>query len=213
LVKKSQAIVIKSFPYGNSSLISRLILEDGQKLSIIVKGAKNIKNNKSIIFQSTNLINITYYYRESREIQIHKESELINNFYHIKKSFNSLKYALCVVDIIDKATPKNYNDINMYDITLQSLNKIEFKENYKIIFILFLIAFSYHNGYTINSFSNCHYSVALDLLKRENNENDISHFGNFFQSLDIDETIRTILMEIRNNISEISKVKSLKFIN
>lgn len=213
MIKKSQAIVIKSIPYGNSSLISRLILDDGQKLSIIVKGAKNIKNNKSIIFQSMNFINITYYYRESREIQIHKDSDLTNNFNYIKKNFNSLKYALSIIDIIDKATPNNYNDINMYNITLQSLKKIESKENYKIIFILFLIAFSHHNGYSINSFNSCSYSKVLDLLKVENNESDINNFCNFFESLDINETIRIILMEIRNNINEISKVKSLKFIN
>ena len=213
MIRKAQAIVIKSFPYGNSSIISRLILDDGEKISLIVKGAKNIKNNLSIIFQSMNVINISYYFKESRDIQIHKESELINNFKNIKKNFNSLKYALCIVDIIDKATPKNYNDVNMYNITLQSLKKIDTKENYKIIFILFLIAFSYHNGYSISYLNNYPHENVLKLLRSENSQIEINRFQSLFRSLDINEIIRVILMETKNNINEISKVKSLKFIN
>ena len=213
MIRKAQAIVIKSFPYGNSSIISRLILDDGEKISLIVKGAKNIKNNLSIIFQSMNVINISYYFKESRDIQIHKESELINNFKNIKKNFNSLKYALCIVDIIDKATPKNYNDVNMYNITLQSLKKIDSKENYKIIFILFLIAFSHHNGYSTSCLNDYPHENVLKLLRNEDGKIEIKRFQSLFTSLDVNETIRVILMEIKNNINEITKVKSLKFVN
>ena len=40
MIIQSKALVIKSFPYGETSLISRVLLESGHKLSIMIKGAK-----------------------------------------------------------------------------------------------------------------------------------------------------------------------------
>ena len=86
MIVKNQAIVIKSFSYGDTSLISRLILNDGNKISLLIKGAKSITSNKSALFQPLNLIDIDYYHKDSRDIQIYKEATLINGFKDIRKS-------------------------------------------------------------------------------------------------------------------------------
>ena len=91
MIIKSKAIVIKAFPYGETSLISRVLIDNGQKLSIMIKGAKSLKSNKTALFQSMNLIHMTYYHKENREMQLFKEGHLIDSFPHIKKAFESMK--------------------------------------------------------------------------------------------------------------------------
>ena len=110
MILKNQAIVIKSFPYGDTSLISRLILSDGNKISLLIKGAISMKSNKSALFQPLNLINIDYYHKDTRYIQIYKEGTLINGFISLRKSFDCIKYSLSMIDIIDKTLAKHTND-------------------------------------------------------------------------------------------------------
>ena len=128
MIIKSNAIVINSFSYGESSIISRLILDNGEKISIIIKGAKNIKSGKVALFQSMNLINIDYYHKNTRDIQLFKEGSLVNGFLNIKKHFESIKYGLCIIDFINKALPKQYKDKLMFDIVSNSLSRINPKE-------------------------------------------------------------------------------------
>ena len=216
MIIKSKAIVIKSFSYGESSLISRVLIDNGQKLSLIIKGAKSLKSNKSALFQSLNFIEIQYYQKDNREIQLFKEGYLIKSFRNVKKTFESMKYSLAMIDIIDKVLPKDYQDIIMFEIMLQSLDQIEDNVNCKLIFIVFLILFSHYNGYSIKDFD-------IDYLKSDTLTKIFSHssgqqneYLQLLQSINnIDSTnlIEKLLLFIRMHIPEIKNVKSLKFIN
>ena len=150
MITKSTAIVIKSFSYSDTSLISRLLLDSGEKMSIMIKGAKSMKSNKSALFQSMNFIKMDYYYRENREMQMLKEGSLIDGFSYLKNNFEIIKYSLCIIDIIDKALPKEYKDSKMFDITYKCLKSMNDRKNHKMIFIFFLLSFSHYNGYTVN---------------------------------------------------------------
>ena len=85
MIIKAKAIVIKSFSYGETSLISRLLLNSGEKTSIMIKGAKSLKSNKTALFQSMNFIRMDYYHKDTRDIQLFKEGSLINGFLELKK--------------------------------------------------------------------------------------------------------------------------------
>ena len=215
MIHQSKAIVIKSFSYSESSLISRILLDNGEKLSIMIKGAKNLKNNKSILFESMNFINFNYYHKDNRDIQLFKEGELINNFSALKSNFETMKYGLCIIDIIDKALPKQYKDYQMFNIAYNCLNKIDNNENHKITFLFFLLSFSHYNGYSINNinFNTFQSDKALDLFINADNDNDYKEIIALMNDMDLDALIKKTLLVIKSYIPEISYVKSLKFIN
>ena len=216
MIIKSKAIVIKSFSYGETSLISRLILDSGQKLSLMIKGAKSLKSNKTALFQSLNFISMDYYNKENRDIQLFKEGVLIDGFQGVKKTFESIKYGLCMIDIIDKALPKDYQDKFMFEILYKCLNKTNNNEDYKIMFIFFLLLFSHHNGYSIKE-------LEVDFLEDNDvtkifNQSDVNQnqYAKLFKSMNktsMDDLIHQLLLFIRTHIPEIRNVKSLKFIN
>ena len=211
MIVKSKAIVIKSFSYSDTSLISRLLLDSGEKITIMIKGAKSIKSNKSALFQSMNFIKMDYYYRENRDMQTFKEGNLISSFSHLKNNFETMKYGLCIIDIIDKALPKEYKDSQMFEIAYKCLRLIDDKKNYKIIFIFFLLSFSHYNGYSINQsqFNAFKPDEALNLFI-------LDDYDKIIQSMkknDLDKLIKKILSFIQSHILEIKNVKSLKFVN
>ena len=70
MIINTDAIVLKTFSYGETSLISRCFTKDKGKISFIIKGAKSKKNFISPYFQPLSFINIIYKENEKRELQI-----------------------------------------------------------------------------------------------------------------------------------------------
>ncbi len=206
MIVKNQAIVIKSFPYGDTSLISRLILNDGNKISLLIKGAISIKSNKGALFQPLNLIEIDYYYKETRDIQIYKEGTLINGFMNLRKSFDSIKYSLSMIDIIDKTLAKHNHENIIFNLLENCLLKMSNKYNKKIVFIYFLLLYSHYSGYSIASLN--YQSNNIDL----SNNMEYDKLEQLIMNYKHDYIIKELIYLIGLNINEIKNVKSLRFL-
>ena len=206
MILKNQAIVIKSFFYGDTSLISRLILNDGNKISLLIKGATSMKSNKSALFQPLNLINIDYYYKDTRDIQIYKEGTLISGFMNLRKSFDCIKYSLCMIDIIDKTLAKYSNEDIIFNLLHDCLIKMN-NDNKKIVFIYFLLLYSYYSGYSITNLN--YQSSNIDF----SNNFEYKNLEELVKTYDHNYIIKEMIYLISLNINEIKNVKSLRFIN
>ena len=206
MIVKNQAIVIKSFPYGDTSLISRLILNDGNKISLLIKGAISIKSNKGALFQPLNLIEIDYYSKETRDIQIYKEGTLINGFMNLRKSFDSIKYSLSMIDIIDKTLAKHNHENIIFNLLENCLLKMSNKYNKKIVFIYFLLLYSHYSGYSIASLN--YQSNNIDL----SNNMEYDKLEQLIMNYKHDYIIKELIYLIGLNINEIKNVKSLRFL-
>ena len=75
----SNAVVLRTIPFSDTSLICRLFTKEKGKISIMAKGARRKKNPLSSILESGNIIKLQYLYKENRDIQILKEASLDSN--------------------------------------------------------------------------------------------------------------------------------------
>jgi len=66
MIIHTPAIVLKSFPYGDTSLIARCFSEDKGKISLIIKGARSRKSPKSAQFQPLSYVDVIYYNKLSK---------------------------------------------------------------------------------------------------------------------------------------------------
>ena len=60
MIKNSIAIVLKRFPYSETSLIARCFVKDLGKVSFIVHGAHRKKSPMGAYFQPANCLNLVY---------------------------------------------------------------------------------------------------------------------------------------------------------
>ena len=81
-----------------------------------------------------NFIDLNFYYKDNREMQLFKEGYLINDFGFLKSNFDTMKYGLSIIDIIDKhckldkpKTSKRNNKTNPW-ITQSLINSIKTNE-------------------------------------------------------------------------------------
>ena len=70
----TNAIVLKTTPYGDSSIISRLFTEDYGKVTVMAKGAWRPKKTTGPLLEPMNHIHLNYYHKNSREIHILRKS-------------------------------------------------------------------------------------------------------------------------------------------
>ena len=79
MICSTKAIVLNHKKFSDTSLICNLYSENYGKISIIAKGARSLKNPHGAVLEPLNYIDLIYYYKPKRNIQLFKEASIINN--------------------------------------------------------------------------------------------------------------------------------------
>ena len=125
MIIQSDAIVLKRFPYGESSIICRCFVKEIGKTSFIVHGAHRKKSSKAAYFQPGNYINIIFYYKDNRNLQTISKTSFSKNWIHIPKDLKKIAYTMAVIELTDKCISENDEHKDLFIILLNVLEKIE----------------------------------------------------------------------------------------
>ena len=120
-ILKTEAVVLSKMNYGDSSSIVSMFTEDYGKVSLIVKGARSPKSKYGKIVDPLNYLSIVFYKKESREIQLLSQADLIEHYQRIKSDIYRIEYALAVIELVK------------YILTDSEVNKKIFKGTIKIL--------------------------------------------------------------------------------
>ena len=120
----ANAIVLKTIPYGDSSIISRLFTEDQGKITVMAKGAWRPKKTTGPLLEPMNHIHLQYYHKNSRDIQILKDVELIHQFSILRSKLDKIILGQTVVEALDKSTPASNPFPILYRLGRRVLDKM-----------------------------------------------------------------------------------------
>ncbi len=132
MIINTNAIVLKTFSYGETSLISRCFTEDRGKISFIIKGAKAKKNLIAPYFQPLSYINIIFNENEKRELQIVSKVSFVKIWTKIPLSLKKMTLSQSVLEISDFTLEKNDPYPNLFKILIKTFLYFEnddFDEN------------------------------------------------------------------------------------
>ena len=125
MIINSDAIVLKRFPYGESSIICRCFVKEIGKTSFIVHGAHRKKSSKAAYFQPGNCINIIFYYKDNRNLQTISKTSFSKNWIHIQNDLKKIAYTMAVIELTDKCISENDEHKDLFIILLNVLEKID----------------------------------------------------------------------------------------
>ena len=125
MIINSDAIVLKRFPYGESSIICRCFVKKIGKTSFIVHGAHRKKSSKAAYFQPGNYINIIFYYKDNRNLQTISKTSFSKNWIHKQNDLKKIAYTMAVIELTDKCISENDEHKDLFIILLNVLEKIE----------------------------------------------------------------------------------------
>ena len=126
MIIETPAIVLKTFPYGETSLISRCFTKKRGKVSFIIKGARSKKNPIAPYFQPLSFIQIIYNENENRELQIVSKVHFIKIWLKISQSLKKMTLLQSILEITDFSLEINDPHPGLFD---SLVNIIEFYES------------------------------------------------------------------------------------
>lgn len=147
---KTEAVVLSKINYGDSSSIVSLYSETDGKFSAIIKGGRTPKSKIGKVVDPLNHIQIIFYKKNTREVQILTSADLISHFGTIKQNLEALKYSLAILELIKNLTLEDEPNKKLYKGLIKILNHFENeKENPAVLFGRFLLFFISELGYDL----------------------------------------------------------------
>ena len=107
MIVNTPAIVLKSFPYGESSLIAKCFSEKNGKVSLIIKGAKKINSSKASYFQPLNYIDIIYNHKLNRQLHVISKVSYRKYWSKILEDLYRVSLAISILELTDKTLSDN----------------------------------------------------------------------------------------------------------
>lgn len=152
---KDEAIILRKTKFSNSSLILLLYSKKNGKISVIVKGARSSKSKIGSKIDILNHVEVVFYNKMERDIQLATEINLIDHYPKIKESLDKIKYASSVCELLMKLIPEHEANERIFKGSVKIMNLFNKPENNdSLLFARYLIFFIKEIGFEL-SFEYC----------------------------------------------------------
>ena len=125
MIVNTTAIVLKTFPYGETSLISRCFTKEKGKVSFIIKGAQSKKNLIAPYFQPLSHIQIIYNEKEKRDLQIVSKVNFVDIWLKISSSLKKMTLLQSILEITDFTLEINDPHPTLFTILIDIVSYFE----------------------------------------------------------------------------------------
>lgn len=110
----TSGIVLRSFGYKESSQIARVLTRQHGKLALLAKGARKPKNKLSGKLQIGNMLEVVYYHKDSRSVQLLKEASYETKTFDIRKSVEKMAIATITLEFVDQLVQEGEVNPDIY---------------------------------------------------------------------------------------------------
>ncbi len=141
MIKRKDAIILKSFDYRNSSKIIHALTEDSERISLVAKGARRTNSRFGGNIEPLNLSQIVYYIKYDRDMGILKEATIKEPYLCIRDDLYKLNLAWGLLWIAKKIPDPQDGLFGLERRSLTFLNR-GFKEEVLVYFMLSLFNLS-----------------------------------------------------------------------
>jgi len=174
MIVSTDAVILRTVNYGETSIIVTLFTKNSGKITLIAKGARKPKSLFAAQLEPMNVLNINYFHKDGRNIQLLKESSFVEDSMRIRENFESLIYGLVIVEILDKLLHENDTDPIIFRLCIKTLSTLKDTNiHYEIIFSFFLLQLSIRLGFMPELKQCCNCSKVLVTAKFDEHHGEL----------------------------------------
>lgn len=131
MIKKIEGIIVSEVDYKESSKIINIFSPDVGVIGVLARGTKKIKSNLSGV---TSKLTYGYFHIQYKEngLSTLMEVDVINRFKNIRRNIDKISYASYLLEL-SSMVYKHGSDINIYNLLIASLKKIDEGYDYEVI--------------------------------------------------------------------------------
>src|SRR4030043_1893322 len=127
MLYKTKGIILHQIKYTDSGIIAQVYTREFGRQSILIKGMRSRKSGKhNVLFQPMFILDLVFYYRESREIQILKDFSVSHSpadiYADVKKSCIAVFLAEILASVLREESP-NFELFDYIEDSIKYLDK------------------------------------------------------------------------------------------
>lgn len=146
-LSKTNAIVIRSFNYGESDKIVTFLTEDFGRLKGIAKGARRSKKRFQNVFEPFSHIRLIFFEREGGGLVRVDSGDLLNSFPKIREDLRKTFFGYYYLELINEMAGERERNKEAFELLITFLRNLELmepkKEHLRMFEIRMLSIFGY----------------------------------------------------------------------
>lgn len=140
-ILKTEAVVLRMQEYGESSKILTLYTRDYGRLKVLAKGARRLKSRFGGVLDLINYVTIVFYQKETRDLQLLSQADLVRPFLHLREDLHRLALASALVELIDRTESGQMPNPRLFKLLVGCLIGIDESGNAEVYFDYFTLHF------------------------------------------------------------------------
>jgi DNA repair protein RecO (recombination protein O) len=124
MIVTTEAVVLKSMKYRETSRIVTLYSRDFGKFPVIAKGARERNNRFGSALNGMSRVNAVVYRKETRDLQLLSQCDVLDSYRHISEDMERLATGMTVVELTDAVTHAEEGNGPLFRLLVRTLETI-----------------------------------------------------------------------------------------
>ena len=151
MILSSDAIILKSMKYGDTSRIVTAFTQEYGKISLIAKGARGKRSKFGSALEPLSFSNLVYYQKDGRDLQILSQADTMVQFRQIVEDERKLITGLCIAEFLHAVTMEGDPHSDLFDLTVRQFELLNTSRSAPEHALLrFLLALPDHLGFGLD---------------------------------------------------------------
>lgn len=125
MIVTTEAVVLKTMKYRESSRIVTLYSREFGKFALIAKGARERNSRFGSSLNAMSHVHAVAYRKENRDLQLLSQCDVIDSFRHICEDMERLASGMSVVELVDAVTHAEEENIPLFRLLVDTLRTID----------------------------------------------------------------------------------------
>ena len=125
MIVRTEAVVLRSIDYGETSQIVTLYTREKGRLAVMAKGARRTKSKFGSTLQPMAYTQVVFYYRETRGLQTLSESAHLEPFLDLRRDLEKITLGLRLVELVYALTEEEDAQPSLFRLLVESLRALD----------------------------------------------------------------------------------------
>ncbi len=138
MIEKTDAVVLKSMKFGDTSKIVTFYTRRYGKLNGIAKGARQPKSKFGASLQPLAVVSLILYKKETRDLHLISQCDIKTSFKNLQGDFDRMGVGLSLLELVNRLTSHEEQHASLFDLIVTSLAVIDASDgNVRLVFPAF----------------------------------------------------------------------------
>ena len=125
MITRTDAVVLKSMKYRDSSKIVTFYSRRFGKVKGIAKGARQMKSKFGAALEPLSAVSLILYKNDQRDLQLISQCDTLKTYKNIHSELERLVVGLSIIELLNQLTHEEEGNDALYTLLVQSLDELE----------------------------------------------------------------------------------------